>query len=45
MKRKEEEEKQDPDDPDFMIREHSSKTEAKRMFLPDFDESEVPPLE
>jgi protein TilB len=44
-KRKEEEEKTSIHDPEFVIRESKKGQEAKRMFVPDFDESEVPPLE
>ena len=44
--RKEEEEKTSIHDPEFVIRESKQGAqEHKRMFLPDFDESEVPPLE
>ena len=45
FKRNEEEEKKNREDPDFLIRESRHEQEAKRMFLPDFDEDEVPPLE
>ena len=45
FKRSEEEEKKNREDPDFLIRESRHEQEAKRMFLPDFDEDEVPPLE
>ena len=45
LKMKEEEEKLNPHDPDFLIRESKAKEQEKRMFLPDFDENEVPPLE
>ena len=44
-KKEEEEEKSNPHDPDFLIRESKAKEQEKRMFLPDFDEDEVPPLE
>ena len=44
-KRKELEETKSVDDPEFLIRESKHNEEPKRMFVPDFDENEVPPLE